>query len=107
MVASAAAAAAVGGGFGGFFVAVGDDEDAEDGEGDGEHFVEAEFVVEEHDAEDVGEEGGAVVDRGQVGGGGHVYGDVPGAAGDGEEGCHKCSCFEHVAPGTSGGDLGV
>ena len=77
MGAAAAAAAAVRGGLGGFFVAVGDDKDAEDGEANGEHFVEAEFVVEEHDAEDIGEKGGAVVDCGEVGGGRHVYGYVP------------------------------
>lgn len=61
---AAGAATAVGGRFRRLLVAVCDDQDAEDGEPDGEHLVEAQFVVQEHDAEDVCEEGRAVVDRG-------------------------------------------
>ena len=54
--------------------------------------------MQEPDGEDVGEEGGAVVDCRQVGGGGHVHSDVPAAACDGEEGGNEGGGFEHVGP---------
>lgn len=88
------------------FVAVRDDQDANDGEGDGEALVEAEFVVEQHDGEDVGEKGGAVVDGGQVGGGGQVDGNIPRAAGHGEEGGDEGGGFDHVGPRGAGGGAG-
>ena len=96
-----AAAAALGGtgllGRGG--VTVGDDEDAGDRNRDRDGFVDAEFVVQEGDAEGVGEEGRAVVDGGEVAWGGEVDSDVPGAAGDSEEGGDEGGSFEHVRYG--------
>ena len=92
----------------GFFgrggVAVCDDEHAGDGDAHGEGFVEAEFVVQQGDAEGIREEGGAVVDGREVARGGEVHGYVPGAAGDGEEGGHEGGGAEHVG---DGGRVGV
>ena len=103
---AAAAALGAAGLFGRRGVAVGDDEHAGDRDRDGEGFVDAELVAQERDAEGVGEEGGAVVDGGEVARGGEVDGDVPGAAGDGEEGGHEGGRFEHIGDGRGVGVFG-
>lgn len=90
--------------FAGRRVAVGYDEDAGDGHGHGEDFVPAEFLVEERDGEGVGEEGRAVIDCGQVGSSGLVYGDVPGAAGYGQSAGHECGGADEVGDGGLAGE---
>ena len=80
-------------------VTIGYHEDAGHGNSDGDDLAGAHLLVQDGDAEGVGEEGGAVVDGGQVGGGGLVDGDVPGAAGEGEGACDEDGHLDHVAHG--------
>ena len=90
--------------FRGGLVAVCDDEDAYDGDGNGDDFGGADFFVEDGDAEGVGKEGGAVVDGGQVAGCRLVDGYVPTSSCERESACDEGRHFEHV---TDGRDLGL
>lgn len=81
------------------YVAVCDDEDTGNGDCDGDDFACLHFFMENRDAEGVCEEGAAVVDCGQVGGGGLVHGDVPAAAGEGEGAGNEGGHLDHVADG--------
>jgi len=83
----------------GGLVAVCDDEDAHNGDGDGNDLARAYFLVEDGNAEGVGEEGGAVVDCGQVAGCRLVDGYVPTSSCEGEGACDEGCHLEHVADG--------
>lgn len=67
-------------------VAVCDDQDAGNGDGDGEDLVPAQLLSEHGHRESVGEECGAIVNRGQVRRSGHADRDVPTSTSDGESG---------------------
>ena len=84
--------------FGRHGVAVCDDEDAADCDGDGENFGPADLFAEQGDAEDVGEEGGAVVDSGEVACSCQVDCDIPRATCDGQGAGQRGNGPYHIRP---------
>ncbi len=77
-------------------VAVCDDKDADDGNGYGDYLAGADFFVQNGDAEGVGEEGGAVVDGGQIARCGLVDGYVPTSSCERKGACDEGGHLEHV-----------